>query len=197
MMAAPVAPPVEVAAEPNAPIEIPKPLPEAEAIYRRWLAHLNAEFTRYTNCTRRSEIVRDELHMLTLGRPHGGRMNAALISELPLSVLAESFDPRNVTLPAEMEPDLERDRYNPVKPLLWFWRGFDRTVLGANLWLGMRFRAMLGTHIFAGMGRNVRFYRDVSFERGYTLTFADDAVIRPGTRIDDRTARTLSGEIVP
>ncbi len=56
---------------------------------------------------------------------------------------------------------------------------------------------MLGTHIFAGMGRNVRFYRDVSFERGYTLTFADDAVIRPGTRIDDRTARTLSGEIVP
>ncbi len=35
--------------------EIPRPLPEAEAIYRRWLAHLNAEFTRHTTCTRRSE----------------------------------------------------------------------------------------------------------------------------------------------
>ena len=69
--------------------EVPRPLPEAEAIYRRWLAHLNAEFTRYTGCTRRSEIVRDELHSLLLGRPHGGRMNASLISELPLAVLAE------------------------------------------------------------------------------------------------------------
>ena len=197
MISAPVATQVEVQTEAHAPLEIPKPLPEAEAIYRRWLSHLNAEFTRYTSCTRRSEIVRDELHMLTLGRPHGGRMNAALISELPLSVLAESFDPRNVTLPAEMDPDLNRDSYNPVKPLLWFWRGFDRTVLGANLWLGMRFRAMLGAHIFAGMGRNVRFYRDVSFERGYTLTFADDTVVRPGARIDDRTPRTLSGEVVP
>ena len=196
-MAAPTAPPAEAAPEAHTHLEVPKPLPEAEAIYRRWLAHLHDEFNRYTSGTRRSEIVRDELHMLTLGRPHGGRMNAALISELPLSVLAESFDPRNVTLPAEMEPELDRDRYNSVKPLLWFWRGFDRTVLGANLWLGMRFRAMLGAHIFAGMGRNVRFYRDVSFEHGYTLTFADDTIIRPGTRIDDRTPRTLSGEIAP
>lgn len=195
MMAAPVSTQADTAPEALAHIEIPKPLPEAEAIYRRWLAHLSAEFTRYTSCTRRSEIVRDELHMLTLGRPHGGRMNASLISELPLAVLAESFDPRNVTLPAEMEPDLNRDRYNSIKPLLWFWRGFDRTVLGANLWLGMRFRSMLGAHIFAGMGRNVRFYRDISFEHGYTLTFADDTIVRPGTRIDDRTPRTLSGEI--
>ena len=196
MVAAPVATQAEVPAQAHVPIEIRRPLPEAEAVYRRWLAHLNAEFTRYTNCTRRSEIVRDELHMLTLGRPHGGRMNASLISELPLAVLAESFDPRNVTLPAEMEADLNRDRYNSVKPLLWFWRGFDRTVLGANLWLGLRFRSMLGAHIFAGMGRNVRFYRDVNFERGYTLTFADDTVVRPGARIDDRSPRTLSGEVL-
>ncbi|MEG9433991.1 hypothetical protein [Terriglobus sp. ADX1] len=173
--------------------EIPRPMPEAEAIYRRWLAHLNAEFSRNTNCVRRSEIVRDELHMLILGRPHGGRMNAALISELPMSVLAESIDPRNVTLPAEMEDDLDRVRFNPIKPLIWFWRGFDRTVLGQNLWLGLRFRSMLGHHIFAGLGTNVRFYRDVVFERGYTLTFADNTTVRPGTRIDDHQPTTLSG----
>lgn len=195
MMAAPVAPQAAVPVETHAHIEIPKPLPEAEAVYRRWLAHLNAEFTRYTNCTRRAEIVRDELHMLTLGRPHGGRMNASLISELPLAVLAESFDPRNVTLPAEMEPDLSRDRYNPVKPLLWFWRGFDRSVLGANLWLGLRFRSMLGSHIFPQMGRNVRFYRDVVFERGYTLSFADNTVVSAGARIDDRQPLSVSGTV--
>ena len=186
----------EAPVEPSVAIEIPKPMPEAEAIYRRWLAHLNAEFTRHTSCTRRSEIVRDELHMIVLGRPHGGRMNASLISELPLAVLAESFDPRNVTLPAEMEADLDRERFSPVKPLLCFWRGFDRSILGANLWLGLRFRSMLGAHIFAGVGKNVRFYRDIGFERGYTLTFTENAVIRPGVRIDDRVARTVSGELL-
>lgn len=180
---------------PIAPMDVPKPLPEAEAVYRRWLTHLSSELTRHTSYVRRSEIVRDELHMIILGRPHGGRTNAALVSELPLAVLAESFDPRNVTLAAEMEPDTDRDRFLPIKPLICFWRGFDRSVLGANLWLGLRFRAMLGLHIFAGMGRNVRFYRDVSFERGYTLTFADDAVLRPGVRIDDRETRTVSGEL--
>ena len=177
--------------------DIQKPLPEAEAVYRRWLAHLHTEFSRNTSCTRRSEIVRDELFMLTLGRPHGGRTNAALTSDLAMAVLAESLDSRNVTLPAEMEPDLDRSRFNSIKPLLWFWRGFDRTVLGANLWLGLRFRAMLGAHIFAGLGKNVRFYRDVNFERGYTLTFADDTVVKPGVRIDDRGPRTLSGVLEP
>ena len=175
--------------------EVPRPLPEAEAIYRRWLAHLNAEFTRYNTSTRRSEIVRDELHAILLGRPHGGRMNAALISELPLAVLAESLDPRNVTLPAEMEIDLDHEKFNSVKPLLWFWRGFDRTMLGANLWLGLRFRAMLGQHIFAGLGKNVRFYRDVSFERGYTLTFEDNTIVRPGACIDDSKPRIISGTL--
>lgn len=176
-------------------VEVPKPLPEAEVIYRRWLAHLHAEFTRHTTAGRRSEIVRDELHMLLLGRPHGGRLNATLISELPMAVLAESIDPRNVTLPAEVEPDLDHDAFHAIKPLIWFWRGFDRTILGANLWLGLRFRAMLGQHIFAGMGRNVRFYRDVTFERGYTLTFADDTTIKPGARIDDREPVTVSGVV--
>jgi hypothetical protein len=175
--------------------EIPRPLPEAEAIYRRWLSHLHAEFTRHTGYERRSDIVRDELHMLILGRPHGGKAASTLISELPMFVLAESIDPRNVTLPAEMDADLDRDRFHPIKPLIWFWRGFDRTVLGANLWLGLRFRAMLGQHIFAGMGKNVRFQRDVIFERGYTLTFADNTTIKRGTCFDDSYPRTFSGVV--
>ena len=33
-----------------------KPTPEAEAIFRRWLAHLNEEFTRHQSVDRRSEI---------------------------------------------------------------------------------------------------------------------------------------------
>ncbi len=59
--------------------EIPRPLPEAESVYRRWLTHLNSEFTRHTSYDRRSEIVRDELHMLILGRPHGGKNQSTLV----------------------------------------------------------------------------------------------------------------------
>ncbi len=110
-------------------------------------------------------------------------------------VLAEGIDPRNVTLPAEMEDDLDRDKFHSIKPLIWFWRGFDRTILGPNLWLGLRFRAMLGHHIFAGMGKNVRFYRDVIFERGYTLTFEDNTLVHPGACLDDKQAKTLSGDV--
>ncbi len=64
-----------------------KPLPEAEVAYLRWLAHLDAEFTRHHKPEIRSEIVRDELHQLYLGRPHGGKLNFTLMTELPFNVL--------------------------------------------------------------------------------------------------------------
>ena len=38
-----------------------KPTAEAEAIYRRWLAQLNDDFTRHQSPDRRADIVRDEL----------------------------------------------------------------------------------------------------------------------------------------
>jgi len=43
-----------------------RPTPEAEAIYRRWLAHLNEEFTRHQSFDRRADIVRDELYQMYL-----------------------------------------------------------------------------------------------------------------------------------
>ena len=46
----------------------PRPTPEAEAVFRRWLANLNEEFTRHQSVDRRSEIVRDELFQMYLGR---------------------------------------------------------------------------------------------------------------------------------
>jgi inactivated superfamily I helicase len=51
---------------------VPQPQPEAEEIYRRWIAHLDEEFTRHQAADRRAEIVRDQLYQLYLGRPHGG-----------------------------------------------------------------------------------------------------------------------------
>jgi hypothetical protein len=168
-----------------------KPTPEAEALYRRWIAYLNEEFTRGQSVDRRSEIARDELHQIYLGRPHGGRMNVALSSELATNVIAESLDPRNVTLRSEYHSDLDPEKFAPRKPLIWFWQMFDRSALGSNLWLGLRLRCMLGHHIFAGLGKGVKIHRDVEFTFGYNLTIEDNCMIHRGAYLDDAREMTL------
>ena len=167
---------------------IPEPLPEAEEIYRRWLAHLNEEFTRHQAAERRAEIVRDQLYQLYLGRPHGGKANATLTSELPLNVQQFSLDPNNITLEAEHYPDVDPERFARSKPLLWFWMMFDRSPIGLNHWLGIRFRCMLGRHLFAHMGSGVRIDHWVELTFGYNLHFDDGAIVRHRALLDDRAA---------
>jgi acetyltransferase-like isoleucine patch superfamily enzyme len=175
-----------------------KPTPEAEAIYRRWLTHLNDEFGRHAEIDRRSEIVRDELFQIYLGRPHGGRINATLTSELATSIVAESFDPRNVTLAAECAPENDLARYGPRKPLIYLWQMFDRSPLGINQWLGFRLRCMLGKHIFKHVGKGVKIYPNVAFHTAYDLTIEDNCTIFQGATLDDLHGLTLpEGTTVP
>ncbi len=163
-----------------------KPTPEAEAIYRRWLATLNEEFTKHQSVDRRSDIVRDELYQLYLGKQHGGRMNAVLNSELATNVLTESFDPRNVTLEPEYYGDIDAEKYAIRKPLIWFWQMFDRSPVGLNHWLGFKFRCMLGHHIFRHMGKGVKIFHNVEFTYGYNLTVEDNCTIHKNVMLDDR-----------
>ena len=167
-----------------------RPTPEAEAIYRRWLAHLNEEFTRHQSFDRRADIVRDELYQMYLGKPHGGRMNASLDSELATNVLVESFDPRNITLEPEYYGDVDAEKYAVRKPLIWFWQMFDRSPLGLNHWLGFKFRCMLAKHIFKKMGKGVKIFHNVEFTFGYNLTVEDNCTIHRNVMLDDR------GEII-
>jgi hypothetical protein len=169
-----------------------KPTPEAEALYRRWVSHLNEEFTRHQSVDRRSEIVRDELHQLYLGRPHGGRMNTTLSSEWGTNVLSETFDPRNATLRSEYYDDIDAEKFSARKPLIWFWQMFDRSPLGINVWLGLRFRCMLGHHIFGSLGKGVKIYRNVDFTYGYNLTIEDNCTILRGAYFDDRKPILIS-----
>ena len=85
-------------------IVVPHPAAEAEEIYRRWIRFLDEEFLRHHSPERRSEIVRDQLYQLYLGRPHGGKLNLTLTSELPGNVVNLSLDPENVTMEAEHFP---------------------------------------------------------------------------------------------
>lgn len=166
--------------------EAPHPAPEAEEIYRRWVQFLDDEFTRHSSQERRAEIVRDQLYQLYLGRPHGGKLNLTLTSELPGNVISLSLDPLNVTLEAEHFPDVDRERYAQRKPLLWFWQMFDRSPIGLNHWLGLRVRCMLGRHIFEHVGNGVKIHHGVDLTYGYKLSIGDGVVIRQRALLNDR-----------
>ena len=173
-----------------------KPTPEAEAVYRRWISNLNDEFTRHQNFARRAEIVRDELYQMYMGRPHGARKQATLASELATNVQAECLDPSNITLEAEYYGDIDVEKYNVRKPLIWFWLMFDRSPLGLNHWLGFRFRCMLGRHIFDHMGSGVKIHNGVDLTYGYKLSVGDGAVIHQGVLLHDRGGITIGKNAV-
>jgi acetyltransferase-like isoleucine patch superfamily enzyme len=92
----------------------------------------------------------------------------------------------NVTMEAEHFPEVDRERFARRKPLLWFWQMFDRSPLGLNHWLGLRFRCMLGRHIFEHLGSGVKIYHGVDLTYGYNLSIGDGAVIRQRALLNDR-----------
>ena len=169
----------------------PHPAPEAEEVYRRWIQFLDEEFTRHQAPERRAEIVRDQLTQLYLGRPHGGKLNLTLTSELPGNVLSLSLDPENVTLEAEHFADAAPEQFAKRKPLLWFWQMFDRSPIGTNHWLGLRFRSMLGRHIFARIGAGVKIYHGVDLTYGYNLAIEEGVTIRQRALLNDRGGITI------
>ncbi len=171
---------------PRYPYRELEPAREAKEIFQRWIDSLDDEFSRHKNAALRGEIVRDQLHQLLLGRPRGGALNFTLTTELPFNVLQLSLDPANVTLEPEYYGDIDAERYAPIKPLVWFWRMFDRSPVALNHWLGFRLRAMLGRHIFRSIGRNVKIYHGVEFTFGYNLTLEDDVIIHNHVLLDDR-----------
>ena len=111
---------------------------------------------------------------------------STLTSELPGNVLSMSLDPNNVTLEAEHFADVDPELFAPRKPLLWFWQMFDRSPIGLNHWLGLRFRCMLGRHIFDHMGSGVKIYSGVDLTYGYNLSIGDGVTIRQRALLNDR-----------
>jgi acetyltransferase-like isoleucine patch superfamily enzyme len=164
----------------------PRPSPEAEELYRRWIQFLDEEFTRHKSPERRAEVVRDQLYQLYLGRPHGGKLNLTLSSELPGNVMRLSLDSENITLEAQHFSDADCDALSERKPLLWFWQMFDRSPVGLNHWLGIRFRCMLARHLFAHVGKGVKIYHGVDLTYGYKLWIGDNVTIRQRALLNDR-----------
>lgn len=162
------------------------PLPQAQRAYEEWIQHLDEQFTATRDYQARSEIVRDTLCELYLGR----RWHPAAPDAPGALVQMHSFDPRNITLEPEYYGDIDPARYNERKPLIWLWMMFDRSSEGLNHWLGFRLRSMLARHIFKHLGKNVKIFHGVEISFGYNLTVEDNCTIHKYVLLDDR------GEIV-
>ncbi len=140
--------------------------------------------------------MRDQLFQIYLGRPHGGKLNLTLTSELPGNVVSLSLDPENVTMEAEHYAEVDREKINARKPLLWFWQMFDRSPLGLNHWLGLRFRCMLGRHIFEHLGSGVKIHHGVDLTYGYNLSIGDGVIIHQRALLNDRGGITIGNNAI-
>ncbi len=161
-----------------------KPTPQAEKSFLEWVDKLDQEFMN-RDPEHRSDVVREALHQIYLGRPY-----SAPVGGTAEQVLMHSFDPRNTTLEPEYYGDVDAAKYTERKPLIWFWMMFDRSPAGLNHWLGYRVRAMLARHIFKHIGKNVKLFHGIEFSYGYNLTVEDNCTIHKYVLLDDR------GEII-
>jgi acetyltransferase-like isoleucine patch superfamily enzyme len=161
------------------------PTPDAEKRYLAWIEKLDREFQN-RDPDHRSDIVREELSQLYLGKPYGSNVSDSSAAQVAMY----GFDPRNASLEPEYYGDVDAAKYAERKPLIWFWMMFDRSPAGLDHWLGYRVRYMLARHIFKHCGQNVKIFHGVEVSYGYNLTVEDNCVIHKYVLLDDR------GEII-
>jgi acetyltransferase-like isoleucine patch superfamily enzyme len=158
------------------------PLPaETAAAYDAWLEDVQAEL-RDADCDRNALCRR----ILTeIYYPHYRNVDPATLPETTRIALLQ-MDPGNITLEPEYYGEIDVERYARVKPLIWLWEMFDKSPLGENVDLGVRFRRILARHVFARCGRNFKCFHFVKLSFGYNLEVGDDVVVHRHVLLDDR-----------
>ncbi len=106
-----------------------------------------------------------------------------LSEKAPMAAFA--LDPLNITFEAEQYVVTDLDRFQLVKPLLWFWKSLDLTPLGQSMESGMRIRGMLAERIFNSVGKNLKIFQNVEVSVGYNIDVGDDVVLHRHVFIDD------------
>jgi acetyltransferase-like isoleucine patch superfamily enzyme len=158
------------------------PLPDATVTaYDRWLGGIDEELSspdcdRYALCKR---VLMEIYFPQYIGvdpntLPEGTRV--ALLQ----------MDARNVSREPEYYGEIDREKYDRVKPLLWLWEMFDNSPLGENVHLGVLFRRLLARRIFRSCGKNFKAFRQVKFSYGYNMEVGDNVVVHRHVLLDDR-----------
>ena len=107
-----------------------------------------------------------------------------------------SMDPCNVTLEPEYYADCDQERFQRVKPLLWLWYSFDRSLAGGqNVWLGVELRRVLAPYIFKRCGENFKSFHNVEFSFGYNMDVGDNVVVHRNVLLDDRGGIVLGNNV--
>jgi acetyltransferase-like isoleucine patch superfamily enzyme len=149
------------------------------------------------NCDR-ALLCRTTLAELTFPEFASSWETAVNDEKLPLGtrVALAALDPRNITLEPEYYAECDDARFQRVKPLLWLWYSFDRTVAGAqNVELGVQLRRVLANHIFKRCGRNFKAFQFVEFSFGYNIEVGDDVVVHRHVLLDDRGGIVLGNRV--
>ena len=107
-----------------------------------------------------------------------------------------SLDPRNITLEPEYYAECDDEKFQRVKPLLWLWYSYDRTVMGGqNVEAGVRLRRMLAKYIFKRCGERFKAFQNVEFSFGYNMEVGDDVVVHRNVLLDDRGGIVLGNKV--
>ena len=153
----------------------------AAALYDEWLNWLSDSLDD-PECDR-NDLCRRILSAVYF--PQLSQVDTTTLSPSVRVALAQ-MDPRNVTLEPEYYEEIDLERYAPRKPLLWLWEMFDRSPLGENIELGIRFRRILARHVFGSCGKNFKAFTHVRVSYGYNLHVGDNVVIHRHVLLDDR-----------
>jgi acetyltransferase-like isoleucine patch superfamily enzyme len=152
----------------------------AERDYDAFLTELEQSLTNAQKDP--NDVVRDTLFEIYFGSTHADKDSLSL----PSRAVFHTFDPRNVTTEPEYYSEIDAKRYAERKPFIWFWQMFDRSPLGQNALLGIRFRRMLAPLIFRHVGDNFKCWHFVEWSFGYNLTFGNNVVVHRYVLLDDR-----------
>jgi len=168
---------------------------QTDRFYEAWLEELVSRLA--DPATDRFQLTRDTLFQLYY--PHLGDYQELVHDpKLPAPSRASllALDPHNITLEPEYYNEVNVEKYDRVKPLLWLWQCFDRSpVGGGNVHLGVRFRRLLARHIFARCGDRFKCFQFVEFSFGYNMEVGDDVVVHRHVLLDDRGGIRLGNRV--
>ena len=166
------------------------------ALASDWLAALGTALNDPT--TDRAELCRRTLTSLFYPEYAENWETAVQDRTLPAPtrLALAAADPRNVTLEPEYYGECDDARFQRVKPLLWLWYSFDRSLLGGqDVWLGVELRRLLARHIFKRCGENFKAFQHVEFSFGYNMEVGDNVVVHRHVLLDDRGGIILGNNV--
>ena len=170
--------------------------PQVTGVGRDWIEQLTSQLDE-KDCDR-ALLCRRVLTEMTFPQYSANWETAVNDPGLPFAsrLALAATDPRNVTLEPEYYAECDDTRFQKVKPLLWLWYSFDRTMAGAqNVWLGVLLRRLLAKHIFKKCGENFKCFQNTEFSFGYNMEVGDNVVVHRHVLLDDRGGISLGDRV--